>query len=192
MAKSKLTDKQALFCQEYLLDLNATQAAIRAGYSKNSAEVIGHENLRKPNIQELIAELKDERSKEIKVDARWVLSHCSEILQADIGDILDEVGKFKPIHDWPKIWRQMLTAVDIKELFEYTGDGQEKIGDLVKAKFVSREKILELTGRHVNVKAFQEKVTEIHIHQELTSRLQQGRQRVIDHEPLKVVKGGKA
>ena len=189
--KSKLTDKQALFCQEYLVDLNATQAAIRAGYSVKTASVIAAQNLSKLNIQETITELKNKRSEKTEVDAAWVLNHCSDMLQADIGDILNDVGKFKPIHDWPKIWRQMLTAVDIKELFEYTGDGQEKIGDLVKAKFVSREKILELTGRHVDVKAFERQVTEIHIHQELTSRLQQGRQRVIDHEPLKVVKGGK-
>jgi len=55
----KLTDKQKKFCNEYLIDLNATQAAIRAGYSKKTADIIGHENLRKPNIEKYIKERQD-------------------------------------------------------------------------------------------------------------------------------------
>ena len=47
----KLTDKQQRFCEEYLVDLNATQAAVRAGYSEKTAGAIGFENLRKPEIQ---------------------------------------------------------------------------------------------------------------------------------------------
>ena len=157
----KLTDKQQAFVNEYLVDLNATQAAIRAGYSEKTAKDIGCQNLAKLDIQQAIAKALKERSERTKVDSDWLLTHCSEMLKADIGDILDEVGQFKPIHDWPKIWRQMLSGVDIKELFAYTGGGdncKEKIGELIKAKFVSREKILELTGKHVNVGAFTEKV----------------------------------
>lgn len=59
----KLTDKQKRFCDEYLIDLNATQAAIRAGYSAKSAYSIGEENLRKPElksyIQQAIAKAKE-------------------------------------------------------------------------------------------------------------------------------------
>ena len=51
----KLTAKQEKFCLEYLIDLNATQAAIRAGYSKKTSFTIGHENLKKPYIAERIA-----------------------------------------------------------------------------------------------------------------------------------------
>ncbi len=54
----KLTEKQKRFCEEYLVDLNATQAAIRAGYSKKSAYSIGEENLKKPKIRNYICELK--------------------------------------------------------------------------------------------------------------------------------------
>ena len=59
-----LTEKQKQFCHEYLVDLNATQAAIRAGYSKNSASAIGHENLRKPEIEKYIEELIGSRTKQ--------------------------------------------------------------------------------------------------------------------------------
>ena len=56
MAKGVLTEKQKLFVDEYLKDLNATQAAIRAGYKEKNARAIGCENLTKPNIQEYLTE----------------------------------------------------------------------------------------------------------------------------------------
>ena len=61
---AKLTPKQARFCEEYLVDLNATQAAIRAGYSVESAGSIGSENLTKPEIRARIETAMAERSKE--------------------------------------------------------------------------------------------------------------------------------
>ena len=60
---AKLTAKQQRFCDEYLTDLNATQAAIRAGYSQKTAGVIASENLKKPNIQEYIKKRMDEKEK---------------------------------------------------------------------------------------------------------------------------------
>jgi phage terminase small subunit len=70
---SKLTAKQEAFCEEYLIDLNATQAAIRAGYSEDTAQQMGSENLSKPVIAELIANLKEERSNRVSVSADDVL-----------------------------------------------------------------------------------------------------------------------
>ena len=68
-----LTDKQALFVKEYLIDLNATQAAIRAGYSAKTAASIGQENLIKPDIQEAIQKAQDKRADKLELDADWVL-----------------------------------------------------------------------------------------------------------------------
>jgi phage terminase small subunit len=62
-----VTPKQAAFVQEYLIDLNATQAAIRAGYPANSAAEVGYENLRKPRIAEAIAEVQKSRSEELNL-----------------------------------------------------------------------------------------------------------------------------
>lgn len=62
MSEKKLTDKQAKFVQEYLVDLNATQAAIRAGYSENSAQEIGSENLSKPIIKEAVRAKQEEHA----------------------------------------------------------------------------------------------------------------------------------
>lgn len=74
-----LTAKQELFVQEYLIDLNATQAAIRAGYSPTSAEVIGFDNLRKPKIAEQISFVKDARAKKTQITAEWVLLQAAEV-----------------------------------------------------------------------------------------------------------------
>jgi phage terminase small subunit len=70
----KLTPRQALFVQEYLKDLNATQAAIRAGYAEKTARVMGPENLSKPAIRDAVDEALAKRSGKIQVDAEWVLA----------------------------------------------------------------------------------------------------------------------
>lgn len=63
-----MTDKQKRFCEEYMIDLNATQAAIRAGYSPKTAHQTGAENLSKPVIQNCIAQLQAEQSRRTGVN----------------------------------------------------------------------------------------------------------------------------
>ena len=79
IATAKLTAKQQRFCEEYVVDMNATQAAIRAGYSKNSASVIGSENLGKPNVVQCIAELKKALSESTAIRAERVLEEIASI-----------------------------------------------------------------------------------------------------------------
>lgn len=76
---NKLTPKQKRFCEEYLIDLNATQAAIRAGYSEKTAQIIGFENLTKPIISKFIKEKQEELSKKASISAEWVLKRLKEI-----------------------------------------------------------------------------------------------------------------
>lgn len=71
---SGLNERQRLFVREYLVDLNGTQAAIRAGYSPKRAAEIAYENLRKPQIEAAIAEAHKAREKRVELDADWVLS----------------------------------------------------------------------------------------------------------------------
>ncbi|QMU30138.1 terminase small subunit [Adhaeribacter radiodurans] len=74
-----LTDKQERFCQEYLIDLNATQAAIRAGYSRETANEQGSQNLAKLSIHARIRELKSNRAEQLHLDAFWVLKRLIDI-----------------------------------------------------------------------------------------------------------------
>lgn len=77
----KLTAKQQRFCEEYLIDLNATQAATRAGYSVRTAYRTGCDNLMKPQIAEVIQKRIGERSERTKVDADYVLTSIKEVAE---------------------------------------------------------------------------------------------------------------
>lgn len=81
MTDKKLTPKQELFVQEYLKDLNATQAAIRAGYSENTARAIGQENLTKPVIKAAVEKAMSERVERIQVDQDYVLRVITETIE---------------------------------------------------------------------------------------------------------------
>lgn len=149
---TKLTAKQARFVDEYLIDLNATQAAIRAGYSERTAAEIGAENLRKPNIEKAIHEKKQNRSNRVLIDADYVLARLAQVDEMDVLDILEESGNIKPISQWPKIWRQFISGIDVAEVMN--GDTSSIIK---KIKWPDKVKNLELIGRHVNVQAFKDK-----------------------------------
>lgn len=71
---ANLTPKQQRFVEEYLIDLNATQAAIRAGYSEKTAYSVGHENLKKPEIQKAIEEAKNQVSKRTELTVDMVVN----------------------------------------------------------------------------------------------------------------------
>ena len=85
---ANMTAKQKRFCDEYLIDLNATQAAIRAGYSAKTAGVMAAENLKKPNIKECIAERMAEKESQLIADQDEVLKYLTAVMR---GETLSEV-----------------------------------------------------------------------------------------------------
>jgi len=159
--KPKLTAKQERFIDEYLIDLNATQAAIRAGYSESTAKDIGCQNLAKLYISEEIEKRKQKRSEETKVTAAYVLKRLHEIDQMDVADILTDEGSIKPISEWPKVWRTSISAIDIAEMFEYQ-DGQKDLSGLLKKiKWPDKVRNLELLGKHTQVKAWDKELSDV-------------------------------
>ncbi|HAV5951831.1 TPA: terminase small subunit [Acinetobacter baumannii] len=148
---ANLTPKQQRFVEEYLIDLNATQAAIRAGYSPRTANEQGAQNLAKLSVAEAIAEAQAEREERTKIDADYVLKRLVEIDQMDVLDIMDDDGNVKPIKDWPKIWRQYISNIETISM----DDGE---GWLKKIKWPDKVKNLELLGKHISVGAFKDKV----------------------------------
>lgn len=98
-----LTAKQQRFVEEYLIDLNATQAAIRAGYSEKTAYSIGQENLKKPDIAAEIEKRQDKLGEEAEITAEWVLKELVENHRTarEIGELtasnkaLELIGKHK-------------------------------------------------------------------------------------------------
>ena len=83
MIVANMTAKQQRFCDEYLIDLNATQAAIRAGYSKKTAGVIGNENLKKPYIQEYIQKRMDEKEDELIAKQDEVMKYFTSVMRRE-------------------------------------------------------------------------------------------------------------
>ncbi len=148
-----MTPKQQRFVEEYLVDLNATQAAIRAGYSKHTAKSVGHENLTKPDIQAAVAEAMQARSERTKIDADWVLTRLTHEAMADLADLYTENGELRPVAEWPLIWRQgLVSGLNVKTF----ADGG-KLGQVTKVKLSDRIKRLELIGKHINIQAFAER-----------------------------------
>lgn len=155
---AELNQRQELFCREYIKDLNGTQAAIRAGYSPKTADRMAYELLKKPEIQAFVLQSKAERVEEVKIDANYVLKRLIEIDQMDVLDIMNDDMSFRPLHEWPKVWRQYLSGVDISEMFDGRGDERAMVGILKKIKWPDKVKNLELLGKHIGVGAFTEKV----------------------------------
>ena len=150
-----LTPKQAAFVGEYLKDLNATQAAIRAGYSERTASRIGPELLGKTCVQEAIASALAARTQRTQIDADHVLRRLAEQDAADLADIIDDDGTVKPISQWPAVWRRGLVAgIEVVTV----GNAEKGLGEITKLKLADRMKNLELLGRHTAVGAWRDKV----------------------------------
>ena len=108
----KLTDKQKRFCEEYIVDCNATQAAIRAGYSKKTAKSIGQENLTKPDLQNYIAELMNQVKRDTIADATEVMEYLTSVMR---GESESEIVVVEGIGEGCSSARKMEKAPDEKE-----------------------------------------------------------------------------
>ena len=98
----ELTPKQKRFCDEYLIDLNATQAAIRAGYSEKTARAIGNENLTKPYIKEYIKKRMAEKDAELIADQDEVMKYLSSVMRREMNESV-VVTLQKKVEKWVKI-----------------------------------------------------------------------------------------
>lgn len=140
----KLTPKQKRFVDEYLIDLNATQAAIRAGYSKRTANEQGARLLANVSVQEAVQAAMAERGKRTQMEADEVLQRLAQIARRDIKDYVtwEEGGNIK-LKDAAEVDGTLIDALE-EEVMDF-GDYQ-KISR--KVKFPDRMKALELLGKH--------------------------------------------
>lgn len=139
------------FVEEYLIDLKPVHAAIRAGYSEKHAKSHAYNLLKKPEVIELLEKAKKERAERVLADADYVLKRLVEIDKMDVLDIMDNRGVLKPLSEWPLIWRQYVSGVEVSEW-------SENSGTVKKIKWPDKLRNLELIGKHVDVQAFKEKL----------------------------------
>ena len=112
MIVAKLTARQKRFCDEYLIDLNATQAAIRAGYSARSARQIADRNMSNDDIQEYIKNRMDEKDKALIANQDEVLKYLTQVLR---GESQSEIVVVENIGDFTSEARRIQKAPDEKE-----------------------------------------------------------------------------
>ena len=137
-----MTKKQKRFIEEYLIDLNATQAAIRAGYSPDTAKSIGSENLTKPDIKAQIAKAMAERSRRTGVNADRVVMELAKIAFVNANDVIDtETATLRP--DALPEDTAAIQSVKVKTFGE---DGLER-----EIKMADKLKALELLGKHLGI-----------------------------------------
>ncbi|TXH17841.1 MAG: terminase small subunit [Hyphomicrobiaceae bacterium] len=157
MAKG-LNERQKLFVAEYVKDLNATQAAIRAGYSNKTAKQAGQRLLTFVDVKAEILAATKQKQEAAGVDAAWLLKRLATEAEADLADIYTESGMIKPVHEWPLIWRQgLVMGIDTLEEKDEAGN---VIGLVQKIKISDRVKRMELIGKHVDVQAFKDQIAQ--------------------------------
>ena len=140
-----MTKKQKVFVEEYLIDLNATQAAIRAGYSVDSARDIGCENLTKPNIQEAIAKAMAERSKRTGVNQDRVVLELAKIAFVNAKNVIDaEDGSIRA--DATEDDLACVQSVKVKKM-----DGEKGYSEEREVKLYDKLRALEKLGQHLGM-----------------------------------------
>lgn len=153
-----MTPKQQRFVEEYLKDLNATQAAIRAGYSRKTAQQMGAENLSKPVIAAAIDKLRAERSERTKIDADWVLTELAKLHATSMTDFLVTPDVGPAYLDLSAATPEQLASIEGLQLDTVREKGDDgRTIDKIKVTLPGKLKTLELIGKHVDVQAFAER-----------------------------------
>lgn len=150
--KKPLTAKQAAFVAEYLIDLNATQAAIRAGYSEKTAPFIGSENLKKPNIDAAIQAAQQKRSDRTEITQDRVLEEYAKLAFLDPRKFYDAEGRLIDIPNLPAEVAAAISGMDIAvEKAGTDEDGSPIFAQVRKIKLVDKKGALDSVARHLGM-----------------------------------------
>lgn len=136
----KLTDKQKAFCQEYIIDFNAAQSAIRAGYSKDTAKQIGARLLSNVYLQGEVNKQLDERTQRVEVKQDRIVYELAKLAFADLGNYVSVDSSGVTVKD--------LDDLDTS-LLQEASQSVNKEGVNVKIKMHDKLKALELLGKHL-------------------------------------------
>lgn len=148
-----LSPKQQRFVEEYLIDLNATQAAIRAGYSSRTAHSIGEENLRKPELAAAIEAAQKKRSARLEISADRVVQELALIGFSNMQDYMKATDAGDPYLDFSGLTREQAAAlaeVTIEDFKDGRGEGARDVRR-VKFKLADKRAALVDIGRHLGM-----------------------------------------
>lgn len=149
-----MTDAQKRFCNEYLIDLNATRA-YKVAYPNCKKDETARANssrlLTKANIQGYIAEKQKEREKRTEVTQDMVIQELAKIAFADIRALYDDNGNLKNVKCLEDNIAGAVSQLETFEEYEGRGEDREYIGDTKKVKLLDKTKALELLGKHLGI-----------------------------------------
>ena len=146
-----MNTKQNAFAVEYVKDRNATQAAIRAGYSEKTAYSQGNRLLKNDEVKEIIKELEDAAAARSAITQDMVIKELARIAFNDPRKLFDDYGHPKDITTLDDDIAAALASVDIFEEFSYNGDTRELIGYTKKYKWSDKLRALEMLGKHLGM-----------------------------------------
>lgn len=148
-----LSAKQQRFVEEYMIDLNATQAAIRAGYSEKTAKVIGSENLSKPAIAAAIAAKREKLAQKAEITAEKVLQELALIGFSNMQDYMRAGSDGDPYLDFSGLTREQAAAlaeVTVEDFKEGRGESARDVRR-VKFKLSDKRQALVDIGKHLGM-----------------------------------------
>lgn len=149
----KLTAKQTAFVREYLVDLNASAAARRAGYSPRTADRMGHENLKKPEIAASVQAAMDERAKRLEVTADRVVQELAKVGFANLLDYFQLTSEGEPFIDLSDITPEQAAALaelQVEDFVEGRGDDARQVRR-VKIKVADKLRALDQLAQHLGI-----------------------------------------
>lgn len=141
----ELSHKEERFCEEFVIDNNATQAAIRAGYSQDSARSIASKKLTKHNIQDFISELRGQISKRCKITIDEIVTELAEQFRVDPNEVFESNGNLKALDKMSDRARRSIKAIQ-KQTFTSDSGTSEKIKAELYDKHVAAEKLMRHLG----------------------------------------------
>lgn len=139
-----ITPRQERFCEEYVVDLNGTQAAIRAGYAEKGAHTEAGRMLRNAAVRNYIEELQTGRRRVREIRADRILDTLEAIAYGDVSCFFDEDGELLPRSEWPDDAHLLVAGIE----FNTVQKGEGAVEHVAKIKLVDRLKALNLLAQH--------------------------------------------
>ena len=141
-----LTDKQRRFVAEYLVDLNATEAAKRCGYSAKTAHVQGSRLLSDAEVQAAVSGRQERQLERTDLTATRVLEELRRLSFSNVQDLFDEVGNLRPIHTLTREQAACIASLEVVKKNAVAGDGL--IDTIHKVKVWDKTRSLEMVAKH--------------------------------------------
>lgn len=151
MSTPDLNPRQQSFVREYAIDTNATQAAIRAGYSKATASQIGARLLTNVKVEAEIVKVRLELARKGRVSAERIVEEYARIAFLNPQDMYDDEGRLLPIKDMPEGAARAIAGIDEEDIYLGVGEDRRHVGSLKKIRLTSKVAALEGLARHLGM-----------------------------------------